>query len=542
MPQIKPIAFQQPQIDPRLLQQFAPASGLGNVPWIPEYQDPSDAEDRLPISETLLKQGMDTSPLHGGGWIEGLTRMLAGTLGGYWRGQDLRKKHGIEAENRALTSSVLESNDTEDPRVAGALISSPDPLAQALGKSLMERIPTRGEEELLDIRRQGLDIQKKGLEDETAWRQRNLDLQQQRDLDAVSEDVTRTQQASNVLAETRAQNMREFNQKEYELSPEYLRNKAEAELLARGGTGTRVQSHVDLGDGRVLITMDNGGIGIVTDQGLQMIREAPIGSQGPIGIGDVPNTNQPSAQPPVPGQQTANQPPSPLLSTHAPNAVQDRALAQWRGKNRATRELNLPKAQAALSEYENKVGFLEQKIDEITGTFDPTKKDDPKTPEKEGRSGDQGMIGFWSTGLPGWIGNQLPMDTPGGELASALDTIKASVAFDTLQRMRDASPTGGALGNVTDQEIRFLQSAMGSLEQIRNDPERLRRTLREIKTRLEGFRKMRQDAFQQDYGDLLAPTPRPTPPPPPGTGFGGVPQGGAGGRTLEQLMQQFGGP
>lgn len=44
-----------------------------------------------------------------------------------------------------------------------------------------------------------------------------------------------------------------------------------------------------------------------------------------------------------------------------------------------------------------------------------------------------------------------------------LDTVKANTSFDKLQAMRDASPTGGALGQVSDRENELLQSAAGKL-------------------------------------------------------------------------------
>ena len=49
-------------------------------------------------------------------------------------------------------------------------------------------------------------------------------------------------------------------------------------------------------------------------------------------------------------------------------------------------------------------------------------------------------------------------------LNNLLDTVRANSAFDRLQAMRDASPTGGALGAVSERELGLLQSAIGSLE------------------------------------------------------------------------------
>lgn len=43
------------------------------------------------------------------------------------------------------------------------------------------------------------------------------------------------------------------------------------------------------------------------------------------------------------------------------------------------------------------------------------------------------------------------------------ETIRGNIGFDRLQRMRDESPTGGALGQVAVQELQALQATLGSL-------------------------------------------------------------------------------
>lgn len=50
------------------------------------------------------------------------------------------------------------------------------------------------------------------------------------------------------------------------------------------------------------------------------------------------------------------------------------------------------------------------------------------------------------------------------ELESILAPIKATLAFDRLQQMRDESKTGGALGAVSEREIDLLQGAVASLD------------------------------------------------------------------------------
>lgn len=67
----------------------------------------------------------------------------------------------------------------------------------------------------------------------------------------------------------------------------------------------------------------------------------------------------------------------------------------------------------------------------------------------------------------GFFGNILK-DVPGLEannVRALVDGIRANIGFDRLQSIRDASPTGGALGPVSDFENRLMQATIGSLEQ-----------------------------------------------------------------------------
>jgi hypothetical protein len=65
-------------------------------------------------------------------------------------------------------------------------------------------------------------------------------------------------------------------------------------------------------------------------------------------------------------------------------------------------------------------------------------------------------------------------------LRESLNTIRANIGFDQLNQMRQSSPTGGALGNVSNQEIAYLQAVMGSLDQSQSEGE-LRRNLRALR-------------------------------------------------------------
>lgn len=74
-----------------------------------------------------------------------------------------------------------------------------------------------------------------------------------------------------------------------------------------------------------------------------------------------------------------------------------------------------------------------------------------------------GQINGFTTGVVG-IGSAMIPGTPAYNLARTIDTIRANVGFQALQAMRDASPTGGALGQVSEQENRLLQATLGSLD------------------------------------------------------------------------------
>lgn len=72
-----------------------------------------------------------------------------------------------------------------------------------------------------------------------------------------------------------------------------------------------------------------------------------------------------------------------------------------------------------------------------------------------------------TTGVVGSVLSTLDQ-TAAGALKNRLQTIKANIGFDKLQAMRDASPTGGALGQVSEFENRLLQSVYGSLAQAQD--------------------------------------------------------------------------
>jgi hypothetical protein len=85
-----------------------------------------------------------------------------------------------------------------------------------------------------------------------------------------------------------------------------------------------------------------------------------------------------------------------------------------------------------------------------------------------------------NTGM-GAMGSFLPF-TSAGRLKATIDPIKANLAFDKLQEIRQNSPTGGAVGNVSDNDMKLLASVAGSLDPGQGE-DRLDRTLRDVRKR-----------------------------------------------------------
>jgi len=88
------------------------------------------------------------------------------------------------------------------------------------------------------------------------------------------------------------------------------------------------------------------------------------------------------------------------------------------------------------------------------------------------------LVGKGTTGFGSYL--SVVPGTPAKELATVIGTIKARLGFDQLQQMRNASPTGGALGQVSNRELASLESALASLDQGLS-ADALRQNLKQIK-------------------------------------------------------------
>lgn len=108
-------------------------------------------------------------------------------------------------------------------------------------------------------------------------------------------------------------------------------------------------------------------------------------------------------------------------------------------------------------------------------------------------------------------------------------TIQANIGFDRLNQMRAESPTGGALGNITEQELRFLQSVLGSIDLNQKDADIIR-NLDRLEKLYNGILKKAAaypNASKYGFGGgaPAAPAPAPSTPPAGGGTTPGMPSG-----------------
>lgn len=79
--------------------------------------------------------------------------------------------------------------------------------------------------------------------------------------------------------------------------------------------------------------------------------------------------------------------------------------------------------------------------------------------------------------------------SPGYNMKVQLENIKANLGFEQLTALRAASPTGGALGQVSDLENKMLQASVANLDQYQSD-EQLRQNLATVRLHLDNVRKL----------------------------------------------------
>lgn len=256
----------------------------------------------------------------------------------------------------------------------------------------------------------------------------------------------------------------------------------QASANSYGKQGTIVQG----GDGRFYSIQ-------FSENGQRKIEPLEIGQQG--AMPGVPGAPQPGVTgqpvPPVAGQQP--QAPVSLSPSRGVDVVGSKIIDKATGRpvrdagpdlaDRKTQEevgeakgkfiAALPKLQMAQTALAAKNELVKEEIDRAL---------------KEVNWSTTGIVGAMSRGIPG---------TPGFKLNQLIQTIKANIGFDQLNNMRAESPTGGALGAIAVQELTYLQSVLGSLEQAQ-DGETITLNLNRLKKAMDGAAERRAAALQMD--------------------------------------------
>lgn len=148
------------------------------------------------------------------------------------------------------------------------------------------------------------------------------------------------------------------------------------------------------------------------------------------------------------------------------------------------------------------------------------------------------QMGAGGDGIGPWEGSEgfrqsaplsiLGLNSDSLNMEALLETVGSNTAFDRLQKMREQSPTGGALGAVSEIELKLLKSSIASLSQ-RQSPEQFERNLQKVidsYTRVAG-KLSAADQYYRETGSMDGFTPptdeelagfsfdAPTPPSPP---------------------------
>lgn len=162
-----------------------------------------------------------------------------------------------------------------------------------------------------------------------------------------------------------------------------------------------------------------------------------------------------------------------------PNAPGGVAMVATPGGPEAAAAEKAKKASAlALSTFKNKAKIVDTKLTEAIASI-----------EKNGQ---------WVAGLGSYLQN-IP-NTEAIHFKGLLDTVKANLGFEELQSMRDNSPTGGALGQVSERELEFLQSVQTSLEQAQH-PADLKKILVNLQVGRRKFQAEREAIMNSDTGE-----------------------------------------
>ena len=168
-----------------------------------------------------------------------------------------------------------------------------------------------------------------------------------------------------------------------------------------------------------------------------------------------------------------NQPGAAQRLGYTPSEAQ-RAAEKKKAEVRAEREVNAPEAQKSA---ELSVGNIDRALGSLAAL-----------------ANDPGL-----SNITGSINGRLPSISDRGVNAEAkLNTLATQISGQVIQAMRDASRTGGAVGNVTEKEWPRLEGMLGRLSRVQTTSE-FKKGLQDIEMALFDIRRSIAEAHLKDY-------------------------------------------
>jgi hypothetical protein len=114
-----------------------------------------------------------------------------------------------------------------------------------------------------------------------------------------------------------------------------------------------------------------------------------------------------------------------------------------------------------------------------------------------------GDVGDVTSGALATLLQKTGMNVPYEDLKGDIETLQGNLAFLELNNMRQNSPTGGALGSITERELTLLASTVASLSQ-RQSPERLKSNLLKVQSHLNRIEALMAQDFENQRQQLAA--------------------------------------
>jgi len=229
-------------------------------------------------------------------------------------------------------------------------------------------------------------------------------------------------------------------------------------------SGSQVRTHS-------ATTLANGNIGIVTSDPKNPVIDTGVKQAGKAQIIEYPGIGI-----------VRYDPVSNTLSEVAPEEVVRTAGAERRGAEQAASTA----AQRSTEQQFNIPGQI-RGIDAQIRSIDSTLEEVERA---------MGLVSNTSTGVVGNLLKGIPL-TDAYALNKAIQPILASLSFDKLAEMKAASPSGGALGQVSERELRLLQDSLVSLDQAQS-PGDVKRALNKVLTHYQNWKSV----IEQHKGTL----------------------------------------